>query len=143
MSIILYSKPYKEKHRKKNPSLEQTIRDELDNTEAVKVIYLIHYSQRISNLVLVRKKTRDICLCVYFLHLNKFSLKDNYHVAPMEEILQEVYGVQMMCLLNSFPDYNYISLKPSNFHKTKFVIHWDTYPYHKTPFYFINVGSTF
>lgn len=95
MSIILYSRPFKEKDRKKNPSLEQTIKDELDNTEAVEVIYLIHYSQCISNLVLVKKKTRVICLCVYFLHLKKFSLKYNYHVPLMEEILQIFYGVQL------------------------------------------------
>jgi hypothetical protein len=85
--IIPYSKLYRKRQRKNNLSLEQTIKAELDKMEESRVIYHVRYSQWVSNLVLVRKKTGDILLCVYFRHLNRMSLKDNYPVPPMEEIL--------------------------------------------------------
>jgi hypothetical protein len=64
--IIPDLKPYRQRQRKNNPALEQTIKDELDNMEAYEVIYHVRYSQWVSNLVPVRKKTGDICLCVDF-----------------------------------------------------------------------------
>jgi hypothetical protein len=70
--------------------------------EASGVIYHVCYSQWVSNLVPVRKKTGDIRLCVDFRPLNWVSLKENYLVPPMEEILQQVFGAQMMSLLDGF-----------------------------------------
>jgi hypothetical protein len=64
-------------------------------------------------------------------------------VPPMEEILQQVSGSQMMSLLDGFSGYNQISLNPSNSHKTTFTTCWGTYEYNKMPFGFINVGNTF
>jgi hypothetical protein len=111
--------------------------------EATRVIYSVCYSQWVSNLVPVRKKIKDIQLCVDFQHLNKVSLKDNYPIPPMEEILQQVYGAQMMSLLDGFLGYNQIALKPFDCHKTTFTTHWGTYAYHKMHFGLTNVKSTF
>jgi hypothetical protein len=111
--------------------------------EASRVIYHVCYSQWVSNLVPVRKKTGDIRLCVDFRHLNRVSLKDNYPIPPMEEILQQVSGAQMMSLLDGFSGYNQIALKPSDSHKTTFTTRWGTYAYNKMPFGLINVGNTF
>jgi hypothetical protein len=141
--IILDSKPYRQRQRKNNPALERTIKDESDKMEAYGVKYHVCYSQWVSNLVLVRKKTGDIRLCVDFRHLNRVSLKDNYHVPPIEEILQQVSEAQMMSLLHGFSGYYQISLKPSDSHKTTFTTCWGTYAYNKMPFGLINVGNTF
>jgi ribonuclease HI len=141
--IIPDSKPYRQRQRKNNPVLEQTIKAELDKMEASGVIYHVRYSQWVSNLVPVRKKTGDIRLCVDFRHLNRVSLKDNYPVPPMEEILQQVSGSQMMSLLDGFSGYNQIALDPSDSHKTTFTTRWGTYAYNKMPFGLINAGNTF
>jgi hypothetical protein len=68
----------------------------------VGIIAPIRYSSRMSNLVVVRKKSGDICLCVDFLNLNQLSLKDNYPLPNMEHLLQRVTGVGMMSMLDGF-----------------------------------------
>jgi hypothetical protein len=88
-------------------------------------------------------ETGDIQLCVDFQHLNKVSLKYNYFVPPMEEILQQVFGAQMICVLDGFLGYNEIALKPSDCHKTSFTTRWGMYAYQKIHFGLINVGCTF
>jgi hypothetical protein len=85
---ILDSKPYKQKQRKNNPSLEQIIKAKLDKMEAARVTYLVHYLQWVSNLVPIRKKIGDIQLYIDFQHPNKVSLKGKCLIPPMEEILQ-------------------------------------------------------
>ncbi|WP_208081203.1 hypothetical protein, partial [Bacteroides uniformis] len=56
------------------------------------IIVPIRYSKWVSNLVSVRKKTREIKLCIDFRDLNKASLKDNYPLPKMDHILQRVVG---------------------------------------------------
>jgi hypothetical protein len=52
-----------------------------------KIIIQVRNFAWVSNLVPVRKKSREICLCVDFKNLNRASKKDNYPVPPMEKIL--------------------------------------------------------
>ena len=56
------------------------------------IIVLVRFSDLVSNLVAVRKKTSEIILCIDFRNLNKASLKDNYPLPKMEHILQRVVG---------------------------------------------------
>ena len=51
------------------------------------IIVPIRYSEWVSNLVSVRKKTGDIRICIDFRDLNKVSLKDNYPLPKMDHIL--------------------------------------------------------
>jgi len=61
----------------------------------------------------------------------------------MEEILQQVFGDQMISLLDGFSGYSQITLKPFDSQKTTFTAHWGTYAYYKMPFGLINTKSTF
>ena len=51
------------------------------------IIAPIRYSDWVSNLVPTRKKTREIRLCADFRNLNKVSLKDNYPLPKMNQII--------------------------------------------------------
>jgi hypothetical protein len=82
------SLPFQEKLRKIHPKLELTIKIELNKFLNAKIIFPVRHTQWVSNLVPVRKKSREICLCVDFRNLNRASDKDNYPVPPMEQILQ-------------------------------------------------------
>jgi hypothetical protein len=55
-----------------------------------------------SILVVVRKKSGHIRLCVDFRNLNQLSLKDNYSFANMEQLLQRSIGAGMMSMLDVF-----------------------------------------
>lgn len=60
--------PFRQKLRRINPKLLPSIEKEVNK---------LYKAGIISNLVPVRKKTREIQLCIDFRNLNKVSLKDN------------------------------------------------------------------
>ena len=101
------SKCFQQKLRKYHPSLEPTIKKELNKLLAARIIFPIRHTQWVANLVPVRKKNRDIRLCVYFINLNKSCEKDNYPVPPMEQIIQKVSGSEILSLLDGFSGSKY------------------------------------
>lgn len=54
------------------------IEKEVKRMYEAQIITPIRYADWVSNLVITRKKTGEIRLCVDFRNLNKVSLKDNY-----------------------------------------------------------------
>jgi hypothetical protein len=80
-------KPFQQNLRKVHPTLEPLIQKELKKLLDDKIIFKVRHSEWVENLVLVRKKSGEIRLCVDFQNLNRASNKDNYHVPPMEQIL--------------------------------------------------------
>ena len=80
-------KPFRQKLRRINPKLLPSIENEVNQLYKAGIIVPIQFSDWISNLVLVRKKTGEIRLCIDFRNLNKVSLKDNYPLPKMDHIL--------------------------------------------------------
>ena len=77
-------KPYQQPLRKMNPKLEPLIHNEVKKLLDAKIIFKVRHSEWVSNLVPVRKKSREIRLYVDFRNLNHALDKDNYLVPPME-----------------------------------------------------------
>ena len=101
-------KLFKQKLRRINPLLLALIEKEIKKLLEEKIIVSLRFSKWVANLVPVRKKNREIRLCVDFIHLNKVSLKDNYPLLKMDHILQKVVGSQRMSMLDGFSGYNQI-----------------------------------
>eukprot|EP00253_Pinus_taeda_P034680 PITA_34680 len=101
-------KLFRQKLRKINPKLLPSIEKEVNRLFKASIIVPIRFSDWISNLVLVQKKTREIILCIDFRNLNKVSLKDNYPLPKMDHILQRVVGASRMSLLDGYSTYNQI-----------------------------------
>lgn len=57
---------------------------ELNKLLKAKSIFLVKRSRWVSNLVPVRNKNDDICICIDFRNLNKASQKDNFLLPTME-----------------------------------------------------------
>ena len=70
------------------------------------ISFPIHHSTWVANIVLVRKKNGEISICVDFINLNQASLKDNFSLPIMDQILQMVAGLEMMSFLDGFSGYN-------------------------------------
>jgi hypothetical protein len=136
-------KPVRKEQRPFNPALEETIRKELEKLLKAGIIFLVKYSEWVSNLVLVRKTIGQIRLCVDFHALNLASIKYHFPLPNMEMILQQVTRSQMMSLLDSFFGYNQIKVKGANKYKTTFITHWCTFAYEHIPFGLSNAGATF
>jgi hypothetical protein len=65
------SKPVKKKLRMINPKLNPLVKMELEKLKKDGIIFPIKHSEWLSNPVIVRKKSGEICLCVDFRDLNK------------------------------------------------------------------------
>ena len=100
------AKPYQQKLRRINPALLPTIEREIKKMLYAHSILPLRYSNWVANLVPVRKKNREIRLCVDFRNLNKASLKDNYPLPKMDQLLQMVSGAQIISMLDGFSGYN-------------------------------------
>jgi hypothetical protein len=99
---------FKQKIRMMNPKLKHLVKVELDKLKKVGIIYPIRHSDWISNPMIVRKKTREIQMCVDFRDLNKASIKDNYHLPNMDFLLQRVTRSACMSILDGFFGYNQV-----------------------------------
>ena len=80
-------KPFRHKLRRINPKLVPIIEKEVKRLFDAKIIVTLRFSRWVANLVHVRKKNGEIRLCVDFRNLNKVSLKDNYLLLKMDQIL--------------------------------------------------------
>lgn len=85
--LKLDEKPFRQKKRPINPTLAPKMKEELMKMRNAGIIEPIRHSTWVSNLVPVRKKNGDIRLCVDFRNLNISSLKDNYALPNMEDLL--------------------------------------------------------
>lgn len=107
------------------------------------IIFPIHHSTWVANIVPMRKKSGQIRICVDFKSLNHASLKDNFSLPMMDQILQTVAGSEMMSFLNGFFRYNQIGVVEEDQHKMTFMMPWGTFSYQMMPFGLVNVGATF
>jgi hypothetical protein len=101
-------KPIKKKLRVINPKLKPLVKIELEKLKKVGIIVPIRHSEWLSNRVIDRNKSGEICLCVDFRDLNKASIKDNYPLPNMDMLLQQVIGSALMSTLDGFFLYNQV-----------------------------------
>ena len=64
-------KPFKQKLRRINPVLLPLVEKEIKKMYDAGIIVPLRYSQWVSNLVSVRKKTEEIRLCIDFINMNR------------------------------------------------------------------------
>lgn len=76
-------KPFKKKLRQINPIQLPLVKKEIKKMYEEGIIVPVRFSDWVSNLVAVRKKTGEIRLCIDFKNLNRASLKDNYPLPKM------------------------------------------------------------
>ena len=93
-------KPFRQKLRQINPILLPVIEKEVQKLLDAKIIVPLRYSDWVANLVPVRKKNREIRLCVDFRNLNKSSLKDNYPLPKMDHVLEKLVGENRMSMID-------------------------------------------
>ena len=78
-----------------------------------------------------------------FRNLNKVSLKDNYPLPKLDQILQRMVGLEIISTMDGFLGYNQVKVLPEDQEKTAFTTPWGTFMYAKMPFGLMNAGGTF
>jgi len=107
------------------------------------IILPLIYSTWVANLDPIRKKNGEIRLCADFRNVNKASLKDNYPLPKMHQLLQMVLGAQRLSMLDGFKGYNQVNVDSADREKTTFTTPWGTFMYARIPFGLSNIGATF
>jgi hypothetical protein len=113
-------KPFRKKLRQINPILLLVIEREFKKLLDAKIIMPLRYSEWVANLVPVRKKNGEIRLCVYFINLNRSSLKENYPLPKLDHVLEKVVGVNKMFMIDGFSRYNQIAIPEDKKENTMF-----------------------
>jgi hypothetical protein len=116
---------------------------EIDKMLYVRIIYPIHHSTWVANVVPVRKKNGEKRICVDFRNLNQASLKDNFSLPNMDHLLQTIAGSEMMSTLDGFSRYNQIQVDEADQFKTALTTPWDTFAYNRMSCGLLNVGISF
>lgn len=78
-----------------------------------------------------------------FRNLDKASIKDNYPLPNMDNMLQLVTTSELLSNLDGFLGYNQVVVKQSERIKTTFTTPWGTYVYVRMPFGLMNDEATF
>lgn len=136
-------KPFKQKMRRINPLLMPLIEKEIKKLFDAKIIVPIRFSKWLANLVPVRKKSGEVRIYIDFRNLSKASLKDNYRLPNMDQILENIVGSQRISMMDGFSGYNQILVHPKDKDKATFITPWGTFKYAKIPFGHMNARATF
>jgi len=92
--------------RQSNPLLLPIIEKEVKILLDAKIIVPLRYSKWVANRVPIGKKNCEIRLCVDFININRYFVKDNYPFPKMDHILQKVVGAQRISMLDGYFRYN-------------------------------------
>ena len=96
-----------------------------------------------SNIVLVKKKNRQIRCCVDFRNLNKACLKDEFPLPNMDLLINSTTCSAMFSFMDGFSGYNQIRMAPKDAEKTAFRTPIGNFYYTVMPFGLKNADATY
>ena len=95
-------------------------------------------------MVIVRKKTGEICLCVDFRKLNAISIRDSFPLPHVEEALQAVQAAVWFSSFDLAQGYLQMAMEEEDIEKTAFRAGSSgLYEFTRMPFGLSNTGTSF
>jgi hypothetical protein len=102
------------------------------------------HTKWVGNLVLVPKKnTKVLCMCVDYTGLNKACPKDPFPLPCIDQVIDSTAGSELLCFLDAYSGYHQIKMKESDQLATSFVTPYGTYRYVTMSFGLENAGATY
>lgn len=96
-----------------------------------------------SPIVLVKKKTGDLRLCIDYRALNKKTVKENYPIPLIDDQLDQLSGSQYYTTLDLANGYYQVPIRECDKFKTAFVTPEGHYEFNRMPFGLANAPATF
>ena len=137
------TKPVYLPHRTIPVQLQTEVRKCLDTWLKQGIIRPSH-SLYASQVVIVRKKTGEICLCIDFRALNAMTVRDSFPLPRIEEALQAVKSAMCFTSIDLAQGYLQLAMDEADIHKTAFRAGSSgLYEFIRMPFGLSNAGASF
>jgi transposase InsO family protein len=135
--------PIKLPHRRVPPTMQREVKEHLDRLLRQGIIR--HSSSPYAApVVLVRKKTGGLRLCVDYRQLNAKTIKDAYPLPRIEETLQSLGGAKYFSSIDLAQGYMQCAMEPADIGKTAFRVGTGgLYEFTRMPFGLCNAPATF
>jgi hypothetical protein len=114
-------RPYKQPPRRFNPLLYDRVKEEIDRLLKAGFIRPCRYVEWVSSRVLVEKKgSGKIGVCIYFRDLNKATPKDEYPMPIADMMINDASGHKVISFLDGNAGYNQIFMAEEDMYKMAF-----------------------
>ena len=104
---------------------------------------VIHTDWSANPVLVPKKNTKELRMCIDFTGLNKLCPKDPFALPRIDQIIDATAGSELLCFLDAYSGYHQIRMRETDQIKTSFVTPYDTYCYITMPFGLKNAGSTY
>src|SRR4051812_21853586 len=144
LNVFRDTKPVKQSIRRLSEPWDEAIGIEINRLLAANFITEIKESEWLANTVMVPKKDTDILrMCVDFTSLNKHCPKDHFPLPRIDQIIDSTAGCEKLSFLDAYSGYNQIRLKVEDQEKTAFITPFGVFCYNTMPFGLKNAGATY
>ncbi|CAL2270385.1 unnamed protein product [Prunus armeniaca] len=125
---------------------ELKVKEEIERLLKAGFIKLAIFADWLANIVLVlKRKTWAVRICVDYRNLNEASPKDEYPKSMADMLVDRVAHNQMLSFMDDNAGYNQIMVAEEDIHKTAFMCpgHIGVFEYTVMPFGLRNAGATY
>ena len=103
----------------------------------------IHTEWKANPVMVPKKDTTDLRLCVDYTSLNKAFPKDPFALPRIDQVIDSTAGSELLCFLDAYSGYHQIRMKESDKVKTSFITPFGTFCFVTMPFGLKNAGATY
>ena len=128
-------KPVKQPLRRFGDEKRHAIGKEIARLLKAEFIREVLHTRWVANPVLVPKKeTNELRMCVDYTGLNKACPKDPFALPRIDQVIDSTAGSELLCFLDAYSGYHQIKMRKSDQLATSFTTPYDTFCYVTMPF---------